>query len=369
MRLINIDIWQLLVIAETKKIVCFGAGRNLENFIDDFKKFHIQNKIYCILDNDENKNESAINIGGKLLKIYSFKQFQYMNIDEYIILITSTYVCEIVKQLSSYKQFENIQCCYSNFIRSLTNETEEAKRYYPKNLRIYDTPRIPKKIHYCWFGGNVIPQQNRIWMDTWKRYCSDYEIIEWNERNYDVTKNQYMYDAYKAKKWGFVSDYARLDVIYNYGGIYLDTDVEIIRNLDDLLYQDAFAGVDNSRKISTGLGFGAVPHFHIIKDLLESYDDMQFDVNNMIACPTLNEEVFRKYNFVKNGNYQRLSGMTIYPKKVLSGKNAFTGIIESTEHTLAVHHYDGSWGTEGMKNRYKEIVMLYQKFNQEVYTK
>lgn len=365
MQLINIDIWQLLEISEKKKIVCFGAGRNLKNFIEDFKGLHIQNKIFCILDNDKNKNELVINFGGKLLKIYSFEQFRHMNIDEYIILITSTYVSEIVEQLNSYKQFENIQCCYSNFIRSLTNEVEETKRYYPKDLKIYDTPRIPKKIHYCWFGGSEIPENNRIWMESWKRYCPDYEIIEWNERNYDVTKNQYMYEAYKAKKWGFVSDYARLDIIYNYGGIYLDTDVEIIRNLDELLYQDAFAGVESSRQINTGLGFGSVPHFHIIKDLLESYDDMTFDLNNMVACPTLNEEVFKKYNFVKNGNYQRLDGMTIYPEKVLSGKNAFTRIVEITEHTFAIHHYDGSWGTEGMKNRYKEIVMLYQKFNQE----
>lgn len=367
MQLINIDIWQLLEISEKKKIICFGAGRNLENFINDFKEFHIQNKIYCILDNDEKKNESSVNIGGRLLEIYSFRQFQYMDIDEYIILITSTYVYEIVEQLNSYKQFMDVQCCYSNFIRNLTNEAEESKRYYPKDLRIYDTPQIPKRIHYCWFGGNKIPRQNHIWMETWKKFCPDYEIMEWNERNYDVSKNQYMYEAYKAKKWGFVSDYARLDIIYHYGGIYLDTDVEIIRNLDELLYQDAFAGVDDSRTISTGLGFGAVPHFHIIKDLLESYDDMRFDENNMIACPTLNEEVFRKYNFVKNGNYQRLNGMTIYPKKVLSGKNAFTRKVESTEHTFAIHHYDGSWGTEEMKNRYKEIAMLYEEFNQGVF--
>ncbi len=365
MQLINIDIWQLLEISEKEKIICFGAGRNLESFINDFKEFHIQDKIYCILDNDEKKNESVINIAGNELKIYSLTQFQHMNICEYMILITSTYVCEIVKQINTYKQFENIQCCYSNFIRNLTNEREEAKRYYPQNLRIYDMPQIPKKIHYCWFGGSEIPKKNRVWMESWKKYCPDYEIIEWNETNYDVTKNQYMYDAFKAKKWGFVSDYARLDVIYQYGGIYLDTDVEIIKNLDELLYQDAFAGVDASKRISTGLGYGAVPHFHIIKELLDSYDHMQFDHKNMPSCPMLNEEVFRKHNFVKNGNYQRFDGMTIYPEKVLSGKNAFTEIIAPTENTFAIHHYDGSWVSDENRIRGKEIRMLYQKLNKE----
>ena len=298
------------------------------------------------MDNDEKKNNLLINIAGKSLKVYSLKQFQNMSIYNYILLVTSTYVCEIIEQLNSYEQFKEIQCCYSDFIRALTNEKEDFQRYYPKNLRIYDTPQIPKKIHYCWFGGNKIPEQNRIWMESWRKYCPDYEIIEWNETNYDVTKNQYMYEAYKAKKWGFVSDYARLDVIYSYGGIYLDTDVEIVKNLDELLYQDAFAGVDSSKRISTGLGFVAVPYFHIIKDLLASYNNMQFDIENMVACPTLNEEVFRKHNFVKNGNYQRLDGMTIYPEKVLSAKNAYTGIVAPTENTFAIHHYNGSWNSE-----------------------
>lgn len=364
MQLINIDIWQLLNIAEKKKMICFGAGRALKNFISNFEGFNIQEKILCVIDNDEQKNNSVLNIHGCLLQVYSFRHFQTLNIKDYFILITNTYVCEIIHQLDQYDQFKDIQCCYCNFVRSMTNEKEERTRYYPKNLRIYDTAQIPKKIHYCWFGGSEIPHQNRIWMETWKKHCPDYEIIEWNERNYDVTKNQYMYDAYKVKKWGFVSDYARLDIIYNYGGIYLDTDVEILRNLDDLLYQDAFAGVDSSRQISTGLGFGAVPQFHIIKDLLESYDEMEFDVNHMVACPMLNEEVFRRYNFVKNGNYQRINGMTIYPEKVLSGKNSFTRIMEPTDHTYAIHHYDGSWGTEELRNRHREISLLYQKFNQ-----
>lgn len=365
MQLINIDIWQLLDIAENNKLVCFGAGRVLKKFANEYEEFNITNKIFCVIDNDERKNNSFIDINGTLLPIYSLQKFEMMNIGDYVLLITNTYVCEIINQLDSYDRFNDIQCCYCNFVRSLTNQKEECTRYYPESFRISSAPLIPKKIHYCWFGGNEIPQQNCIWMETWRKHCPDYEIIEWNERNYDVTKNQYMYDAYKTKKWGFVSDYARLDIIYHYGGIYLDTDVEIIRSLDELLYQNAFAGVDSSRQISTGLGFGAVPYFHIIKDLLESYDDMEFDVNNMVACPTLNEQVFRKYNFVKNGNYQNLDGMTIYPEKVLSGKNSYTRIIEPTEHTFAIHHYDGSWGTEGLNKRYKDILMLYQKFNRE----
>ena len=97
---------------------------------------------------------------------------------------------------------------------------------------------IPKKIHYCWFGRNEIPEKTLRCIESWKKYCPDYEIIQWNEDNYDINKIPYMKDAYKEKKWAFVSDYARLDVIYQYGGIYLDTDVELVNSLDDLLEYD-----------------------------------------------------------------------------------------------------------------------------------
>ena len=101
---------------------------------------------------------------------------------------------------------------------------------------------IPKIIHYCWFGGAELPEKDRKCIESWKKFCPDYQIIEWNENNYDVTKNTYMYQAYQAKKWGFVPDYARLDIIYQHGGIYLDTDVELVKNLDSLLENDAFMG-------------------------------------------------------------------------------------------------------------------------------
>ena len=102
---------------------------------------------------------------------------------------------------------------------------------------------IPKKIHYCWFGGNPLPELAIRCIESWKKYCPDYEIIRWDESNYDVTKNKYMYQAYENKRWGFVPDYARLDIIYNYGGIYLDTDVELLNSLDDLLDQKCFLGI------------------------------------------------------------------------------------------------------------------------------
>ena len=120
---------------------------------------------------------------------------------------------------------------------------------------------IPKIIHYCWVGGSPKPQSVLYCIESWKRNCPDYEIREWNETNYDFTKNKYMQQAYEAQKWGFVPDYARLDIIYEYGGIYLDTDVEMVRNFDELLSRSSFFGFEDTGEgsffVACGLGFGA----------------------------------------------------------------------------------------------------------------
>ena len=112
---------------------------------------------------------------------------------------------------------------------------------------------IPKIIHYCWFGGNPLPEDAKRYIATWKKYCPDYEIREWNEHNFDVTQNTYCYEAYKAKKWVFVTDYVRLKVLHDCGGIYMDTDVEVCKALDPFLRYSAFSGFETENKISTGI--------------------------------------------------------------------------------------------------------------------
>ena len=140
---------------------------------------------------------------------------------------------------------------------------------------------IPKIIHYCWFGGESLPESAIKCINSWKKFCPDYEIIRWDESNYDVTKNVYMKEAYEAKKWGFVPDYARLDIVYNYGGIYMDTDVELLKPLDDLLGCNAYMGVEKPGIVALGLGFGAEKGNSVIGDLLEEYNDKRF-INNFI---------------------------------------------------------------------------------------
>lgn len=218
---------------------------------------------------------------------------------------------------------------------------------------------IPKKIHYCWIGGNPLPKSAQKYIKSWKKYCPDYEIIEWNETNYDFTKNQYMKEALESKKWGFVPDYARLDIIYQHGGIYLDTDVEIIKSFDSLLENKGFAGFESKQYVNLGQGFGAEAGNPVIKALLDSYDDLHF-INkdgslNMVASPELNTETLANIGLNRNGEKQTINDcFTIYPSEYFCPKSLNDGIIRKTENTYSIHHFDASWFDNASKKEQLE---------------
>lgn len=209
---------------------------------------------------------------------------------------------------------------------------------------------IPKKIHYCWFGGNPLPELSLKCIESWRKYCPDYEIIEWNESNYDVTKNDYMRQAYESKKWGFVPDYARLDIIYNCGGIYLDTDVELIKPLDELLDLKAFAGVEqNSEYVALGLGFGAVKGHSTIKLMRDHYDELSFLKDgemNLTPAPRINTSVLMKLGYKFSEQVTDTCDMTIFPSEYLCPVNYNTDELTVTDKTYSIHHYTASWYDE-----------------------
>jgi len=216
---------------------------------------------------------------------------------------------------------------------------------------------IPKKIHYCWFGGNPKPKSVIKCINSWKKYCPDYEIIEWNEENYDISSNQFMKEAYEAKKWGFVPDYARVDIIYNHGGIYLDTDVQVIKSFDSLLNDSSFFGFeddgDDIFHIALGLGFGAEKGNQLVKNVMDSYKDISFrnpdGTLNMIPSPQLNTKIFVDKGFLINNTKQKIEGNVVYPGEYFDPKNYNTGIITVTRNTYSIHHYDASWYDESEK--------------------
>ena len=233
---------------------------------------------------------------------------------------------------------------------------------------------IPKVIHYCWFGGKELPRSAQKCIRSWKKYCPDYEIICWNEQNFDFSGNRYAREAYEAKKWAFVSDYVRLKVIYDHGGIYMDTDVELVKPLDDLLEAEGYMGYDGSNNVSTGLGFGMVREHPIMKALLEDYQDIPFRLPDgtfdTTPCPDRNIQTLVRLGLEQGKPYQELMGVRFYPPDYFAPMDFYTGKIRRTKNTYTIHHNTASWLTPRAKRttRLKRIIgvraynFLYAKF-------
>lgn len=219
--------------------------------------------------------------------------------------------------------------------------------------------KIPKKIHYCWFGGKNKSKVIINCINSWKKMCPDYEIIEWNERNFDINSNLYVKQAYDNQKWAFVSDYVRLYVVYNFGGIYLDTDVKLIKSLDGLLENKVFFALEEGDYINTGLGFGAQKNNYIVKMLLDSYNEIAFEKNesefDLTPCPVRNTNDLMKLFDCQRQEliYINDNEITILSKDYFSPFNPSTGEMNKTNNTVGIHLYNGSWRKKSMNLKEK----------------
>lgn len=219
---------------------------------------------------------------------------------------------------------------------------------------------IPKIIHYCWFGGKKLPRDVKKCIKSWKKYCPEYKIIEWNENNTSIEECEFASAAYNNKEWAFVSDYVRLKVVYDYGGIYLDTDVELLKNIDFLLEEKCFLATDQlGKRIATGLGFGAEKNNPLIKEMLEVYYYTSFDVNKKreIQCPILNTNVIKKYGFEFSTDIRKYSGATVYPPKYFDPLGTGNSQDLLGKDTVSIHHYSASW-TSGRQRLKRKFVNL-----------
>lgn len=220
---------------------------------------------------------------------------------------------------------------------------------------------IPKVIYYCWFGGKPLPKTAKKCIASWEKYCPEYKIIRIDESNADFTKNIYANQAYKAKKWAFVTDYYRLKVIYENGGIYLDTDVELIKSLNPLAEKyDGFFGYECGKNlIATGLGFGAEKGNKFVKAMLDDYENISFVKNNgtydEIPCPNRNTAALLNMNLgldVTRRN-QVIDNVCFLSEEVLCPVNFFTGKKNITDKTISIHHYNASWCSDVTKRSLK----------------
>ena len=202
---------------------------------------------------------------------------------------------------------------------------------------------IPKKIHYCWFGGNEKPEKAKKCIASWKKYCPDYEIIEWNENNFDVDQNEYTHRCAQEKRYAFLSDYARLVIVEEYGGIYFDTDVEVIRPIDDLLDYEAFFGFENKEFVNTGVGFGAIPHQKAVTLMKAAYSEFLDGTKPFTSCPALNTKALLLEGLQRNGRQQTVAGAEILPVEYFNPYDDTTGRLKKTRNTYSIHWYSKSW--------------------------
>lgn len=206
---------------------------------------------------------------------------------------------------------------------------------------------IPKKIHYCWFGNNKKPKIVLECIESWRRNLPDYEIKEWNESNFDVYSCEFSAEAYKNKKWAYVSDYARMKVLLNEGGIYFDTDVEVLKPFPNDLLQSAFSGIEEfSKLVSPGLVYACESGDKIVAKLVYEYEHSFFSNDSIDSILTINKRITRildEYGYQHIDKFQCIEGLKIYPSEVFCAYDGKKRCAHITKKTLATHHYAASW--------------------------
>ncbi len=217
---------------------------------------------------------------------------------------------------------------------------------------------IPKTVHYIWFGNNPKSELIEKCIASWKRFLPGWQFIEWNESNYDVNKAAYIKEAYAAKKYAFAADYARFDILYHHGGLYFDTDVELLKPIPEtFLKAEGFAAVESNKRIAPGLVFAAKPGNSIVNEIMDIYNNEHFIVEgkpNEHTVVQYTTEVFAGHGFKMNGAKQIIDGFVIYPMEYFCAYDFDVHEFNITKETISIHHYTYAWGS-GTQKLFKKI--------------
>jgi hypothetical protein len=342
-----------------QSIICFGAGMMPYYIEDILKKYNLVDNIVCFTDNDPSKVGTHIKLGDRQYAVIEYSQVLAMDLSRVAILLTCETFAPVLQQLSTEEKLINTEC----YIYPMLNYDIFIKNTM-HNIQLEKKPQlIPKIIHYCWFGGKPMPEICMSYIESWKKYCPDYEIKRWDESNYDVNTCLYIKQAYEAKMWAYVTDYARLDILYQYGGMYFDVDVEMIRNIDELLENHAFCAYGEWPAVNSGAGIGAIKGFELIREMRDvPRGSRSFITGNGIYDTATNSiyesAILRKYGCRLDFSMQNLNGMLVYPPDYFAPDSILGKDIYITKNTYAIHHCRGSWASE-QRSEDKKATSLY----------
>ncbi len=293
------------------------------------------------VDKDEHKQGGLLALSAKELPIVPLEALE--QVDDYILLITSSYYEQIVHDLEAYDFLDGVEYVVLSKLQSQLTDIASAAAVIKESA----TPLIPRTIHYCWFGGKPLPAEAKECIASWKDHCPDYEVKRWDESNINLAAYPYLRQAYDAGKYAFVSDLARLMILQEHGGIYLDVDVRLLRPLDDFLYQRGFCGVEKWGYINSGLGIGACKGNEYISMILTSRKGESFrradGSINATTCGIYETRPLLALGFEPNNKLQTIMDMNIYPADFFCPYNYMTDQLHITDNTFSVHGFSGSW--------------------------
>ena len=347
---------------KTKDIFCWGQGKHFKNLAYPFlKKSGLIDNLRGFVDVHDGGDTE---IDGRHFPCIGKKRLSGMDPENALILVAVTGYEEIMNQLGGDEAISRFEAVPAVFLEALYEDMcLLSVPKPPLNFRKHKKPVIPKMIHGIWFSGEPMPKLYLKCLESWKKYAPDMEIKIWNLENYKPDKCRFFEEAIDQKNWAFASDYARADILRRYGGVYMDLDVEMLRPIDDLLCNDAYMSFESADRIECGSGMGAKPGNPIIEEICESYEkrpyfkaDGSWDNS---TCPVRYTRVIEKHGLKKDGSFQFVEDITVYPFEVLTGKSFDTGIIYRSDLSYTVHHHNGSWipgsARSAMQNRYEKI--------------
>lgn len=354
MKIRNMPLDRFLGYIQDRDVYIYGVGDFYRRLSQKVMYPNIHKSVVGYIDNG--RKGEAITISGKEYRVHGVEFLRSVS-RGIVLLCGTTYLDEMYGKLVAQGLSDEMECFIMPLVWAVSDgrdAPEIRKRLYMDNgVHPGMDDKIEKKIHCFWFSGEKKPEKYRKCIDTWKQVCSDYEIIEWNAGSYDCEKNVFLKQAYEKKKWAFVSDYARLDVIYHYGGIYLDMDVELIKDFAPLLKFDAFFNYGARHLIELGSGFGSVRHNPFIGSLLKLYEDVAFlDRNGQsqetkYVQPVWINDRFLTEGFWMNGDMQLINNMLLLPRRFYTPKDDFfLWNCLQCEETRGIHHFNSEWQSD-----------------------